>query len=43
MIRKTKLGYEVVSHKTGKLLGIYTNEREARDRLEQIKLFGKEK
>ena len=39
MIRKTKGGYKVLSHKTGKCLGTYKTKKEAENRLKQIKGF----
>ena len=41
MIRKTKKGYKVISHKTGKCLGIYPSQIKARARVVQLKKFGK--
>lgn len=41
MIKKTKIGYEVVSHKTGKCLGKYKTKKEAEERLKQIKYLGR--
>jgi hypothetical protein len=43
MIKKTKSGYEVVSHTTGRNLGKYKTKKEAEERLRQIKYFGKKK
>jgi hypothetical protein len=40
MIVKTKRGYEVISHKTGRSLGIYKNKPLAEKRLKQVKFFG---
>jgi hypothetical protein len=41
MIRKTKRGWEVLSHRTGKSLGIYPTKPLAKKRLEQLKRFRK--
>lgn len=43
MIKKTKSGYEVVSHTTGRNLGKYKTKNEAKERLKQVKYFGKKK
>ena len=39
MIKKTKRGYEVISHRTRKCLGIYRTKKEAEKRLKQIQRF----
>ena len=39
MIIKTKKGWKVVSHTTGKSFGIYPSEAKAEQRLKQIKYF----
>ena len=39
MIRKTKKGWKVVSHKTGKSFGTYSSREKAVQRLRQIKRF----
>lgn len=41
MIRKTKDGYKVVSHQTGKSFGTYPTKAGAEKRLKQIKRFKK--
>lgn len=43
MIKKTKNGYEIISHTTGKCLGRYKTKKEAAERLRQIKYFGNKK
>lgn len=40
MIRKTKHGYKVFSHRTGKLFGIYPSRKKAEQRLRQMQYFG---
>lgn len=40
MIRKTKKGYKVISHTTGRSFGTYKTKTEAKKRLRQIKMFG---
>lgn len=40
MIRKTKQGYKVVSHKTHRSFGVYPSRKKAIQRLRQIKFFG---
>lgn len=37
MIKKTKKGYEVISHRTGKCLGIYKTKKEANSRLNKLR------
>jgi hypothetical protein len=39
MIRKTKKGYKVVSHQTGRSFGEYSSRKDAEERLRQIKVF----
>ena len=39
VIRKTKSGYKVVSHQTGKSFGTYKTKSAAQARLRQIKRF----
>jgi hypothetical protein len=41
MIRKTKQGYKVVSHTTGRSFGTYKSKKAALKRLRQIKRFSK--
>jgi|GEM_PF-5935320 len=43
MIVKTKKGYKVISHTSGKSFGTYKRKSDAVKRLLQIKLFGKSK
>ena len=43
MIHKIKAGWKVVSHKTGRNLGIYKTKKAAVKRLRQIKYFGNAK
>jgi hypothetical protein len=40
MIIKTKNGYKVISHRTGRSMGEYRTKREAEIRLKQLKRFG---
>jgi hypothetical protein len=43
MIKKTKKGWKVISHTTGRSFGIYKTKKLALKRLKQIKYFGKQK
>lgn len=43
MIIKTKKGYKVVSHTTGRSFGTYPTKKKAEKRLKEIKYFGKKK
>lgn len=43
MIRKTKQGFKVVSHTTGRSFGTYPSRPKALARLRQIKYFGSKK
>jgi hypothetical protein len=40
-IKKTHTGYEVISHKTGRRMGIYPSRAKAVMRLKQLKAFSK--
>lgn len=40
MIVKSKSGFKVVSHTTGRMFGSYKTKKEAVKRLRQIKYFG---
>ena len=37
MIKKTKRGWEVISHKSGRSMGIYSTNAQAQARLSQLK------
>jgi hypothetical protein len=39
-IKKTRKGYKVISHTTGKSFGTYSSLAKAKQRLKQIKYFG---
>jgi hypothetical protein len=39
MIKKTKSGYEVISHTTGRSFGKYKTRKEAETRLQQLKIY----
>jgi hypothetical protein len=41
MIRKTRSGYRIVSHKTGRNMGTYKSRKQAVKRLRQIKHYSK--
>lgn len=43
MIRKTKKGWKIISHKTKRCLGLYPSKKKAQQRLKQIKSFKKRK
>ena len=43
MIKKTKAGYKVVSHITGRSFGTYPSKKKAEERLKQIKRYAKNK
>lgn len=43
MIKKTKKGWKVVSHQTGRSFGTYPSKQKAEQRLRQIKYFAKKK
>ena len=41
MIKKTKTGYKVVSHTTGRSFGTYPSKKKAEERLKQIRRYAK--
>jgi hypothetical protein len=43
MIRKTNKGWKVLSHRTGRCMGIYPSRKKAIMRLRQVKYFGRVK